>query len=155
MVPSNKPVIHVRRLDTANVDKKSDIDGWQKVAKKGNFFNKDVGTTKQMEKQSFNISTKNRYEKLQDIIDNQNEQAVNEPKNKFDVCGFMFTSSTGLENHKDNAHAHKIKRREAEDKTETTETFLSELDKEKKCHKETKKSLAALEKEYNSCREKL
>ena len=51
--------------------------------------------------------------------------------------------------------AIKENRREAEDKTETTETVLSELDKEKKCHRETKKSLAALEKEYNSCREEL
>ena len=94
--PSNKPVIHVKGLDTVYVDNKTDIEGWQKVSKKGNVGNKDVCMTKQMEKQSFNISTKNRYEKLEDIVNIQDEQELNEPKNKCDVCGFMCTSSTGL-----------------------------------------------------------
>ena len=96
------------------------------------------------------------YERLNDVVDVQNEENENEQNHKCEMCGSMFQTISALETHQKNGHGQKIDKMRWDEKYQniTDISLQAELDMEKKSHIGTKKCVAALEKEYKSCREK-
>ena len=83
------------------------------------------------------------------------EKRENEENYKCDSCASVLKTMKGLENHKINAHVQKKQRIIIEHENTTLEGGCSELEKERKSHRATKLTLAALENEYKACREEL
>ena len=105
----------------------------------------------------FNITMQNRCEALEDgdVKMEKRESKENEENYKCDNCGSVLKTRKGLENHRINAHVQKKQRIIIEHENTTLEVDCSELEKERKSHRATKLTLAALENEYKASREEL
>ena len=121
-------------------------EGWQKVQRKG-IHKIQASPKKPIKEQAkpIEIPLQNKFSKLIDINTCEVEDKAC-PKNKCESCGFEFKSRNSLEQHRQSAHGQKII-----DKDEIINRLKSQLTKEIRDHKETKRAYATLEKQYKDC----
>ena len=145
-----------------------DEEGWQLVGHKGKILNS-------VQHKTFIVPTQNRFKNLEETSDHKTQPETNHTY-KCPICKLHFRNENLLNIHKTTAHETFIccpdcgcsfkARKEAEDhqksvhgenkrKRNVGENNLSELDKERKMHLNTKKSLEALNVEYTSCKKEL
>ena len=123
------------------IDTTANNSEWQKVKRKGTHKKEESPrTTNVMQANKIEIPLQNQFSKLTDITTCEDDYEYC-PKNKCENCGFELKSRNSLEQHKQSAHGQKII-----NKDEMINRLKSQLAKEVKDPKETKKAYATLEK---------
>ena len=141
-------------------------EGWQVMGRKGRKINP-------VKNETFKIPTQNRFINLGETL---NKKTVSRESNKHfcTICSLHFRDETLLDIHMKTTHEIKCPEcdlclkteKEAEDHKQSAhggnkrkiyagDKNISEIDKEKKMHLNTKKSLDTLNVEYNSCKKEL